>query len=283
MDNLKNIKAIFVDLDGTLLVEAGKISEKVSRSFLRARDAGIVTIVCTGRCAGESDFAIKAVGADRYLITMNGLEVYEDYKNRKLLYEKRLELDAAVKFTRFIEEKYPMYIQAYIGEHAYNSKRTVPYFQTSGMPRPAIDFFTSMMYVVDDLAEYMVDTNRAANKFLIGTEDHALLKKIRSEINEMFPELDTLSSQPYFLEVLPKNVDKAWGVKMVRDHLGITKEECLIIGDSENDLGMFEEGGICVAMGNAYDEVKKKADIVAPPNTEDGAGWTVDLVVLNRR
>lgn len=273
MDKYKSIKAIFVDLDGTLLYDAGTITDRVSRSFREARNAGIKVIVCTGRVAHESDFAIEAIGADECFIANNGLSVYSDYKNRKLLYDRRLDFDTGIRFARYIEDNYPIYIQAYIDEYAYNSEKTVPYFRTSGMPVASQEFFTSNMVVVDNLPDFMEGEKKEAYKFLVGTEDHSLLKKIRIEIDRMFPNIDTLSSQPYFLEVLPREVDKAQAVRLVRDYLGLTRDQIMVIGDSENDLGMLREGGLSVAMGNAYDEVKELADVIAPKNTEDGAAW----------
>lgn len=273
MDKYKSIKAVFVDLDGTLLFDAGTITNRVSRSFMEARNAGIKVIVCTGRVAHESDFAIEAIGANECFIANNGLSIYSDYKNRKLLYDRRLSLDTGVRFARYIEDNYPIYIQAYIDEYAYNSEKVVPYFSTSGMPVASQKFFTSNMVVVDNLPDFMEGEKKEAYKFLVGTEDHSLLKKIRIEIDRMFPNIDTLSSQPYFLEVLPREVDKAQAVRLVRDYLGLTRDQIMVIGDSENDLGMLREGGLSVAMGNAYDEVKELADVIAPKNTEDGAAW----------
>lgn len=276
MDKYKSIKAVFVDLDGTLLFDAGTITNRVSRSFMEARNAGIKVIVCTGRVAHESDFAIEAIGANECFIANNGLSIYSDYKNRKLLYDRRLSLDTGVRFARYIEDNYPIYIQAYIDEYAYNSEKVVPYFSTSGMPVASQKFFTSNMVVVDNLPAFMEDNKKEAYKFLVGTEDHSLLKSIRIEIDRMFPDIDTLSSQPYFLEVLPKDVDKAQAVRLVRDYLGLSRDEVMVIGDSENDLGMLREGGLSVAMGNAYDEVKELADVIAPTNKEDGAAWAVE-------
>lgn len=56
-----------------------------------------------------------------------------------------------------------------------------------------------------------------------------------------------------------------------------------MIGDSENDLGMFDEAFTCVAMGNACSVLKAKAGYLAPTNMEDGVAWTLETLLLDEQ
>ena len=57
----------------------------------------------------------------------------------------------------------------------------------------------------------------------------------------------------------------------------------MAIGDGVNDIEMISWAGTGVAMGNARDNVKAAADIVAPPNTEDGAAQIVEQIEAELR
>src|SRR6266704_2980371 len=63
-------------------------------------------------------------------------------------------------------------------------------------------------------------------------------------------------------------------------YLAIPLERILVIGDSHNDISMFGIAGMAVAMGNAPEEVKAAADLVAPSNDEDGVAWVLRELIL---
>ncbi len=61
--------------------------------------------------------------------------------------------------------------------------------------------------------------------------------------------------------------------------LNIKKEESIAIGDDNNDLSMFEQVGYKVAMENAIDSVKQKADEITLSNDEDGVAIFLDKLL----
>ncbi|MEO1928370.1 MAG: HAD family hydrolase [Nautiliaceae bacterium] len=84
----------------------------------------------------------------------------------------------------------------------------------------------------------------------------------------------------YFLTILDKEADKASGLKHLEEIVGIDKEKVVVFGDNLNDIGMFEWAGKSIAVKNALDEVKKKADIVLPhTNDEDAVARYLSKVV----
>ena len=64
--------------------------------------------------------------------------------------------------------------------------------------------------------------------------------------------------------------DKAGGIKMVMDHLGAPYEDVIVFGDNNNDLSMFTDDWFKVAMGNATDDLKAKADYITGDVDKDG-------------
>lgn len=90
-------------------------------------------------------------------------------------------------------------------------------------------------------------------------------------------------SEPVFLEITRLGINKGEALKVVADYLNIPLKRVLVIGDSPNDLSMFRVAGTAVAMGNAPDEVKAAANLVAPSNDEGGVAWTLRELVLARQ
>ncbi len=86
--------------------------------------------------------------------------------------------------------------------------------------------------------------------------------------------LQTLNELPWcrfhkeYLFVEPANKEK--GIKSMVDHLGGDYKDVVVFGDAKNDLSMFCDEWTSIAMGNAIDELKQKADYVTTDVTEDG-------------
>ena len=62
--------------------------------------------------------------------------------------------------------------------------------------------------------------------------------------------------------------------------LPMPMDEIAVIGDGGNDVAMFQQSGLSIAMGNASDEVKKHARFVTGSNDEDGFADAVEKYVL---
>ena len=85
-------------------------------------------------------------------------------------------------------------------------------------------------------------------------------------------------SQTYYLDITPPGFDKGTFVTDMAGRLGIPLSDVATIGDMQNDLPMFAKSGVSFAMGNASDDVKKRATHVTASNEEDG--WAKAMEVL---
>ena len=83
-------------------------------------------------------------------------------------------------------------------------------------------------------------------------------------------------SEPYFLELVPKGIDKAQSLAVLLEKIGATKEEMIACGDGFNDLSMIKFAGLGVAMANAQEIVREAADYVTLSNEEDGVAAVVE-------
>jgi len=105
--------------------------------------------------------------------------------------------------------------------------------------------------------------------------DEELLKSIEDFLKSTFEVETKLTKDPYmdcfFLTILHPLGDKAHGLKILEEIMDIDKEKVCVFGDSLNDIGMFEYAGLSIAVKNALDAVKKKANIVLPHTNDEDA------------
>ena len=87
-------------------------------------------------------------------------------------------------------------------------------------------------------------------------------------------------SEPFFIELMPKGVDKASSIDRMLSTVGLTRENTICCGDGYNDLTMIEYAGVGVAMANAQEKVKEKADYITKSNDEDGIVQVIDEFIL---
>ena len=88
-------------------------------------------------------------------------------------------------------------------------------------------------------------------------------------------------SEPYFLELVPKGIDKAMSLSVLLSKLGITQAETIAMGDGFNDLSMIRFAGLGIAMANAQLVVRENADFVTRSNDEDGVAYAIGKFILS--
>lgn len=125
----------------------------------------------------------------------------------------------------------------------------------------AIDFAPCKCMLVSDKEKALIGLEQHWEKRLAGT-------------------LDAFRSEPYFLEVVSCGVNKANTLGALLEHLGVTREEVIAVGDGVCDVTMLQLAGMGVAMGHSQDSVKVCADYVTASNEEDGVALAVEKLIL---
>ena len=120
---------------------------------------------------------------------------------------------------------------------------------------------------VENFVEYI---DFPINKFLVtGHPDQ--IKAVEKALKAKFhSQLGIFSSLPFFLEVVPQNIDKAQSLQKLLNSIGMVADQMICCGDGHNDLTMIEYAGLGVAMANAEPLVKEKANYITKSNDEDG-------------
>ncbi|HIZ70182.1 MAG TPA: Cof-type HAD-IIB family hydrolase [Candidatus Atopostipes pullistercoris] len=274
------IKLVAIDLDGTLLNSDRTLSEENRIAIKKAKEQGVHIVLCTGRplrsmqhllqeadLLDDEDIAITYNGG---LIqkTKSGEVINELTFNRAEcldIYEMAKQLNMPVNFIDLdyiYEPPYPVGVQS----HYTSTNRYVPKQNALQLKEIAMDHLPDPFTI---------------NKIVISRpseELDAIIPKIPAHYHEKY---NIYKSQPFILEVLPKNVDKGFAMRILGEMLGLEKEEIMGIGDQENDLSLVENAGFGVAMENAIDRVKEAADFITQSNDHHGVAQALYKFVLN--
>ena len=116
---------------------------------------------------------------------------------------------------------------------------------------------------------------------MIMTDDGDYLATIEGRVKAALGKnLSVYRSEPFFLEILPKGIDKAQRLEKLLELVGISREEIIACGDGYNDLTMIRYAGLGVAMENAVLPVRKAADYITFSNNDDGVAHVVEKFML---
>lgn len=244
------IKAAFFDIDGTLFSHTiHAIPESTKRTVKLLREKGIKVFIATGRSLKETKrVPLGDMKFDGY-VTLNG-QICLDAEE-KILFEAPIKgedgaylLDAFVnkKFPLAIVEKERIYIN-YIDDSVIRAQKSV------NIPLlPIKEYQGAPIYQ------------------FIGYMNLEETEKIASKI----PNCKITRWYDEGIDIISKDGGKANGIQKILEFYGMTREEVIAFGDSDNDMDMLEFAGIGVAMGNAEESVKAVADYITTDIDEDG-------------
>lgn len=276
-----DIQLIVVDLDGTLLHKDMRVSDRTAEVFARAKAAGYEVAVATGRSHAESVYAADRIGADRYMILITGAQLYDRQTKKNVLYAPvEAELSAAI--NNILDEYDDVYYQIYSNDKLYTTPHSFPMRSVVPLPPQYLEDTIDDLVVKEDLTPAILRHELPAEKYFILSPSVERLEEIRQR-TQALGGLFVVYSLKHALEIVREDVNKGTAMQALREYTGIPREKIMVIGDSENDLDMFREGGFKVAVGNGFPCLKEQADYVAPSNEEDGVAEAVERFLLGEK
>ena len=266
-------KMVVLDLDDTLLQDDLTISSRTKKALFAAQEAGVKVVLASGR----PDFAMHPIAEElrlkdfgSFIITFNGAKII-DCKTNNEIFSSVLTPETAHRLYD-ISQREGILIQSYLGDEIITetpNRFTNIEEEITGMNIKLVDSFKEAI-------------NEPVVKALMLAEPERLAEVEKKLQKELDGEISTMRSKPYFLEFTNLGVTKATSVEHLIQKLGIKREEVIAMGDSYNDLAMIEFAGLGVAMGNAPDDIKAKADFVTDTNMNDGVAKVVENFILNK-
>ena len=270
---MADIRIIALDLDGTLLDSAKRLSDVNREALAAAAAKGVWVVPTTGRFFGMMPPEIRDLPFVRYAITVNGAQVYDREADAALVREE-LPLETALGIMRILDGHDVIY-DCYRNNwgwmnEAFKAKRA-EYATNEHYCKMIQDFRNG----VSELKAHLESTRPEGDvqKIMLFSRldaDVAVLKTITAEVEAAYPDVKVTSSTWNNLEINAKTAHKGVALRRFAEVLGLTLENCMSFGDGANDLTMIEAAGTGVAMSNACPEVLAAADYVTTSNDEDG-------------
>ena len=282
-ENNRTIKLLALDVDGTLFDDNGKISQASIDAMNQAKEAGIDVVPTSGRdYDGIPWDQLKNVDIN-YVITTNGSAVYEA-KTKKCLYEKYLDSGKMIPIFEYLLKK-DIYINVFVDGVNYTPVQVYSYIDNLDLPDYVIQHMKENRKGITDLIEYLKNGDAKMQKATLNFQKQEngefLNRKEVQEYLEKCPDIKVVDGGFDNLEFTKAGTNKAAGLKFLAGHLGMTMDEVMAVGDSENDIEMLREAGLGIAMGNASAEVKAVADAVTLDNENDGVAVAIERDLLS--
>ena len=287
------IKLISSDMDGTLLDSYRQITPINIEAIKKAQENGINFIINTGREYPNARALVESAGLKCDLICSNGSCAFD--KDGNLLFEHEIDKETIRKIFNAFNE-YSMEPSLYTTEGRISllplEERKI---YTRDVFIPAIQVnHPDMEYTLDDFRELvdnvifvdgqeaLLNSNHRILKISSNSTDHEALKKLRVEL-EKIPGLAVVSTVPTDIEITSVHAQKGSTLLDYAKRDGLTPDEIVAIGDSENDYSMLSIPGIhSVAMENACDMIRNICVYQTRANTRDGIAYIINCILADR-
>ncbi len=266
MENRYGIKAIAIDLDGTLLTTEKIITDRTIQTLRHVMDNGIHVSIATGRSLTTASRFIEQVGTKFPAVCYNGSCIYDPSNNKDLWH---IALDSSIcKRIVDISLTSPAHLHAFQEHELYFTEngRNADYLEPlSGKTGKAIDFsklsplrFTKAMFIGE-----RTETDRI----------QSLLK------NEFGSTLHLVYSHADYFEIMTGGATKGSALERLMDMYGIHSDQVMAFGDADNDKEMLTWAKFGIAMGNAHETIKSVASDTATHNDDDGVAKKIQEIM----
>jgi hypothetical protein len=261
------MKMIVSDLDGTL-EHGGIITKETHDTIKKLLEKGYIFTIASGRHFNEGIEVVKRLGVKYPVIFSNGAYIYDvvtETPIQKTIIEKSIlkkALDICIKYnlTYLLDTETAL----------LTTKKAEKFMESKGY------YITLTKLSKDELKS----TTDDVLKLLIVERNTELLNKARIELQQI-PELNVVLSQNDFLDIGSSASNKGKAVAFVADYLNIPLEECLTIGDQENDIDMIEVAGVGVAIGDGHEKLLEAATFVTKPFSKNGFSHAINKYIFS--
>lgn len=264
-------KLVVSDFDGTLCRSDNTVSERSRRVIDEFFRRGGIFTLSSGRNIRSLRKNLLSAGLIDKDIVLSGLQgsVIEENLTGRILGEIKLPKEKALWFSRECTRR-GIYQHAYSKDRVFSNKRC-----------DFSDFYTRMTGVeldfVGDVTEFVEKSEGDAFVKMFAVAEDGKNFDFCKEYELSAPEgVKLFTSGPLFFECINASAGKGNGLKRISEIYGVDINETIALGDEMNDLSMIEAAGLGVAMANAREGLKEKADLIAPSNDEDGVARIIE-------
>jgi Cof subfamily protein (haloacid dehalogenase superfamily) len=271
MEKLKNIKIAFIDIDGTLTNSKKIISNETIKSIKKAKEKGIDIVLCSGRTNKYvCEFSEKLFDS-RYVISSNGAEIY-DLNSNLDIYKNNIDFEIIKDIWQ------------------YSNNNSIGCIVNT----KDIRFCNSFLQNITDsnkleIKDVDILKDKDIYQIVIDSNDYQKMLEFKKYIDEnnkinainIAKEFSNKElGRNYFFDIVNLKTSKGEAIKFLLKYLNLEKENAICFGDSINDYEMFSECKVKVAMENAMQELKDKADYITLSNDKNGISYFFEKYII---
>lgn len=271
---MKDYKIIASDLDGTLFSTKVEVSPQNHAAIKKLHEKGIYFVPSSGRTLCEIPKELTENPYIRFIMFSNGSSIYDKETGKTLLSC----IDSQTASRAFdILEQFEIHVTIRQGGQNYgdveaSDDESCKYLNVETGHRGLLNTFGKFL---PDFSKFYRSLN---NIEMISVFFHDDNERIRcKELLEQKCNLIIASAMPYNLEICSSSAGKGNGLLMLGKYLGISKDEIIAVGDSENDIPAIKTAGLGLAMANACNALKEVADEIVCDNNSH----VVDYILNN--
>lgn len=276
-------------MDGTLLNMEQKVSEANKQAIEHAQSKGVEVVIATGRSYIEARHALDEAGLKCSIISINGAVVWDE--SGEIVTSNPMDVED-VERARAILDEAGIYYEVYTNKGTYTYDKTVAIetivdLFTSAFPdvdrnylekRATERFELGLVHEVASYDELFKDESVDCFKMLVFSGNHDLLGQTGNRIKQ-HTSLTVSSSGQENLEITSSSAQKGIALEKFVAKRNIALSDTMAIGDSYNDVSMFERVGKAVAMGNAVADIQRFCHEVTLSNHESGVAHAIEKAI----
>lgn len=265
-------KLLVLDLDGTLTNSQKAITEHTRNTLIEAQKRGLKIVLASGRPTyGVAPLAnaLELNKYEGYILSYNGGEII-DWKTNEVMYKNVLDPEVLPYLYQCTKDN-NFAIVTYENEYVLTEHPDDEYVLKEALLN---------VMKIKKVDNFLKAIHHPIAKCLIVGDPTRLAVLEKEMYNHLKDRMGVFRSEPYFLELVPKGIDKAQSLAVLLKEIGMTKDEMIAVGDGFNDLSMIKYAGLGVAMANAQPVVRENADYITLSNDEDGVAAVVEKFIL---
>lgn len=263
-----SIKLVAMDLDATLLNDELEIPEDAKQAIRRAVEHGVMVTLASGRMYRSVIPFAEELGLDVPLITYDGALIRSS-RSGEVYHYLPVPLDLAKEVLAYARANH-LHVNVYVDDEIYVEKldpEIEAYSRRIGVPP----------HLVDDLSSFLAQDPA---KLLLIMDESIIEGHLDALKAKFHGRLHVVRSMPTYIELKNKGASKGSALSALAERLGILPREVMAIGDSDNDIPMLEYAGIGVAVANARQSVRERADYVTAEENGKGVAEAIRKFVL---
>ncbi len=254
------IRLVAIDLDGTLLNDAKRVSDRTALALHGLPARGVKVVIASARPPRSVRHIYRLLRLDTLTVNYNGALVWDEPGRRAVLHKPL----PGVLVAEIVD-----LARDYFDDEVVVSCEVLDRWYTERVDEVHVTA-TGRLFKPDVVAPLASFVGNDATKLMLAA-DPAVIARLEPLLLARFGDrVLVIQTDDDLLQVANPAAGKSAAVRWVADHYGVPMGQVMAIGDAPNDVGMLQLAGVAVAMDNAHAVVKEVADWVAPGNNDHG-------------